>query len=600
LRRFFAAWVVATVLACLVVGVRARLERPAPVPSALARWAIDALHSGLAGAAPPAAPKLAPDAASAAGMARRDPVIVLAWHRGRVVARHVGAGIEASVRGAVERFAAEPALARFLGSSPRASQLYFTVTRVSERAPWLRAVPMLAELSVVPLVEGVAVSFEDRTAYLTPDEITARGMWDSAVVTPIPDLSFGLSPKRVAERAAEQLGTSVDELLARGVFERFTCMTIARDAYPREAKVDRPALERAARESARFLLRHQAQNGRFTYRYDAGRGREMRGGYSLPRHAGTAYFLAQAARVLEMPEARAGALAALRFVREEAWHSCGDESRACVAFDQPPDMGAAALTALAAAEVLAGGDDSAARDMLARLTAFIRGMQRADGELMHVYDLHANKPVDVQRMYYSGEAAVALLASHRVLRDERDLKAVRPLMRHLTGAGWSFFGSRYFYGEEHWTCQAVAAAADRIEIGGALDFCLRWLGYQRALLYRAGETPWPVRGAIGVSPVIVPRLTSVASRVEAGAPIYAVARARGLPVGELSAQMEAHLSVLMRMRWAAGPTHLFRNPAAAFGGVPATQASLEVRNDFVQHAGSAMLAWAEILRRAEP
>jgi hypothetical protein len=173
-------------------------------------------------------------------------------------------------------------------------------------------------------------------------------------------------------------------------------------------------------------------------------------------------------------------------------------------------------------------------------------------------------------------------------------------MSHLTGAGWSFFGSRYFYGEDHWTCQAVAAAADRMEIGPALDFCLRWLGYQRALLYRAGETPWPVRGAIGVSPVIVPRLTSVASRVEAGAPIYAVARARGLPVDAIGAQMEAHLSVLMRMRWAPGPRHLFRDPAAAFGGVPATQASLEVRNDFVQHAGSAMLAWSEILRTARP
>jgi hypothetical protein len=261
-------------------------------------------------------------------------------------------------------------------------------------------------------------------------------------------------------------------------------------------------------------------------------------------------------------------------------------------------MGSAALTALAAAEVLAGGDDPAVHDMLQRLTAFVRSMQRADGELMHVYDLRAQKPIDVQKMYYSGEAAVALLASHRVLGDERDLATVRPLMRHLTGAGWSFFGSRYFYGEEHWTCQAVAAAGDRLELPGALDFCIRWLGYQRALMYRQGETPWPVAGAIGVGPVIVPRLTAVASRVEAGAPIYALARRGGYDAAELTAlrgQMSAHLGALMRMRWAPGPAHLFRDPAAALGGVPATQASLEVRNDFVQHAGSAMLAWAEIL-----
>ena len=30
-----------------------------------------------------------------------------------------------------------------------------------------------------------------------------------------------------------------------------------------------------------------------------------------------------------------------------------------------------------------------------------------------------------------------------------------------------------------------------------------------------------------------------------------------------------------------------------------TQASLEVRNDFVQHAGSAMLLWAEVLAEEE-
>jgi len=41
------------------------------------------------------------------------------------------------------------------------------------------------------------------------------------------------------------------------------------------------------------------------------------------------------------------------------------------------------------------------------------------------------------------------------------------------------------------------------------------------------------------------------------------------------------------------------DPFAARGGFPATQGSLEVRNDFVQHAGSAMLAWADVLKRRQ-
>jgi hypothetical protein len=50
------------------------------------------------------------------------------------------------------------------------------------------------------------------------------------------------------------------------------------------------------------------------------------------------------------------------------------------------------------------------------------------------------------------------------------------------------------------------------------------------------------------------------------------------------------------MRWAPGPAHLLYDAKAAFGGVPASQAGLQVRNDYVQHACSAMLTWVEVLR----
>jgi hypothetical protein len=260
------------------------------------------------------------------------------------------------------------------------------------------------------------------------------------------------------------------------------------------------------------------------------------------------------------------------------------------------DMGSAALAALASAELLRTEDDKSVRQLLLGLNAFIRSMQRPDGELMHLYDVPRQRPIDVQRMYYSGEAADALLSSHRVLASPDDLATAQRIMRHLTGAAWSFFGSRYFYGEEHWTCQAVAQAAAITGDSAGLDFCQRWLGFQRALQYKPGDTPWPVAGAIGVGPVIVPRLTTVASRVEAAATLYPVLRARGLPVSALRAQIESSLGLLLRMRWSPGPAHLLFDPRAALGGLPASFVSLEVRNDYVQHACSAMLLWAEVLR----
>ena len=82
-------------------------------------------------------------------------------------------------------------------------------------------------------------------------------------------------------------------------------------------------------------------------------------------------------------------------------------------------------------------------------------MQRPDGELMHEYDVEAQAPIDVQHLYYSGETAFALLRAHAVLGNPEDLRVATGAMTHLTGAAWDFFGSRYYYGEEHWTCIAA-------------------------------------------------------------------------------------------------------------------------------------------------
>jgi hypothetical protein len=410
-------------------------------------------------------------------------------------------------------------------------------------------------------------------------------------------LEFGIDIAGLQARLAAQLGVTRDELVARATLHRFRAGTIVSEPYPSNERPDLATLERAARDGAQFLLRHQRPSGRYTYVYRGQDGREADQRYNLPRHAGTTYFLAQASRVLDMPEARAGALRALRYLRRVALRRCGSGDHLCITDRAQADMGSAALAALAAAELLRGGDDPVVRKLLLGLTRFIRSMQRADGELMHVYDLAARRPIDVQKLYYSGEAAYALLASYRVFHDEQDLTAARRLMRHLTGEGWSFFGSRYFYGEEHWTCQAVSQAAQLMRgVEQGIDFCSRWLAFQRVLQYGPGQTPWPVHGAIGVGPLLVPRLTTVASRTETGAMFYPVAKRAGQDTRALRGQVEASLGFLLRMRWAPGPAHVLFAPEMAFGGVPGSPESLEVRNDFVQHAGSAMLLWAEVLR----
>jgi hypothetical protein len=596
LLRALAAYAGVLGAACVIVYARARIE-PAPVPDGAARrWVLEALRADLG------AP-LAPPPDSARRYAAAGPIVLLAWSGGRPVAEHVegSAGGRTPLVAALERGRAalsrSPVVERAIraGRPPR-----LTLSLALGAGPLLRGVPVLEALAPVPLLEGLRVRLDGRAAVLTPDELLADGAYERGVQTPIPDLMFGVDVEGLVSRLARQIGADEDDVRARGRVERLRFVRLAHDDYPEDRSLDADTLRAAARDGAAFLLRHQRPSGRFTYLYDARTGRERAAPYNWPRHAGTTYFLALAARLLRMPEARDGARLALRHARLRL-RPCGGDDRLCLPGDDGRvELGSSALLAIAAAEHLAGGHDDEAMAMLTGLTSFLRAQQRADGEFMHEYDVARSRPVDVQHLYYSGEAAFALVLAHRVTGDLRDLEAARRAMAHLTGAGWSFFGSRYYYGEEHWTCIAAGAAASSpagvAATVEALDFCRRWAAYNRVLQYRPGETPWHSSGAYGVGPLLVPRLTPVASRTEAFVSTWELERAHGVPSDPaLRAQIERGLGALLRYQWRPGPRHLFADPAAAHGGLPGSPLDLTVRNDFVQHAGCAMLRWAEVL-----
>ena len=589
LARYLGIWALLTVLLSATLYFYHALPlRAAPDRDAV-RWVNAAFTAARSGEPVPDAPLSARDYRAAG------PTFVSLYAGGKLRARHVAnASLSDSVREGLARFVADPALQGLPGFKLPSKiaervQLRVAVTTASrDHIEWL---PWLSSFSLVPLRDGAAAHRGERSAYVLPDDLVEDQLTDHAVVAPVPDLTFGTSLAAVRERLGAQLDAEPASSLS---LQRLRVETLTEPAGPE--KLDRASLEQAAREGMDFVLRHQQRSGRFTYVYDAHLGKEVESAtYNMARHAGTMFFLARAAAQLHSQPARAGALRGLTYVQENALARCGGEERMCVESRGRVEFGASALTALACAELLHSGDDPNVRAVLVGLLAFLRGQQRADGEMMHEYSREQEQPVDVQRMYYSGEAALALLTAYEELRDPRDLQAASRLMTHLTGAGWSFFGARYYYGEEHWTCQAVGKAAAHMRVDSALDFCVRWGNWQKRLQYGRGVTPWDVAGAFGVGPVLLPRVTTAASRVEALVPIYRVLEPRGADLSSLRGLIEQSLGLLLRMRWAPGPTHLFARPAAARGGMPSTAAELRSRVDMVQHAGSAFLAWADAL-----
>jgi hypothetical protein len=518
------------------------------------------------------------------------PLLVLGWREGRVVARMQHVQDTGGDRGAA--LAMRRARQAWAGTSPEPTHI--TLHRV-QGTGWLpRFHPLVSAMSVVPWVDGLAVTRGAHTTYYTPQELMTFPRAYTSMQTPIPDLSVGYDVDALISRSVDEGGHG------RARVRRFRAQLIAEHEYPRRVTVNAETLRQSAEEGARFLLRHMSGDGRFSYVYNAQHDRVEELPYNLPRHSGVAYFLAEMGHLLHWPEAREASLRALRWTREHHIRSCGSESRWCVEYFGYVDLGSAALTLLHAAEILRGGHDPLAREVIERVAEFLRYMQRDDGEFRHEYNVVEQRPVDVQYLYYTGEAALALFRAYDVTRNVADLDAARRALRFLTVGSWDFFGSRYYYGEEHWTCQAALEASRWYAVPEALDFCLRWASYSRALQYQPRETLWPVAGAYGAGNLIPPRFTPVGSRTEAFVATYKLAQAYGRATPELKRQIEQGLRLLMSYQWLPGPDFLFKSPERARGGMPGSPTELVVRNDYVQHAGSAMIQWWLVLPPRAP
>lgn len=459
--------------------------------------------------------------------------------------------------------------------------------------------------SLVPGRDGVSAAIDGKIAYATVDDLLATEAYDRAGTFFDPGFGIGTHRAVVLHVLATQLGVTPSDLERRGRFRRvrFERRSPSTPAVaPRiTAETVTPSLVRERiGEAARYLARAVDENGRFRYLVDAPTDKTIPG-YNWPRHSGATYFLAQAAALLDDADVRYAALRAAALLRDGRMQTCG--AQRCIADEDEADVGSNALALIAFAEIVRTGADPAYATAVSDLAAFLRAQQRADGELMHLYDRQANKPVDVQLMYFTGEASLALSRAHRVTHDPRDLEGARRALAHLSGKGWSFFGSRYYFGEEHWTCQALADLWDRAPDEEALAFCLRWHEYQRRLQHEDGDSPFDADGAFGFGPVASPRVTPASSRGEAaGAALDVLLREhRAEEAAPLDRELGRAVAFVLRHQMVPGSAtfapHLFAKPELVRGAFPGSPVDWQIRVDYVQHAGSMLIRWLEITER---
>ena len=459
-------------------------------------------------------------------------------------------------------------------------------------------------MSFVPGHDGVAVTVGPRTEYLTPDDLLSRQTYDRGVEVPSLSFKAGIDVPLVLALLSDRLGMTVPDMLERGRFRRIRVVrSIPGEPPPRvvtPASMTEDDVRAGAVNAARFLARGVDEKGRFRYMVDAPSNKTLPG-YDWPRHAGATYFLAQAAALTGDPELKAAALRAAGWLRGHATLRCGHNH--CIGDDETVDVGSTALTVIAFVEIARSKLDPGYAAAVPELAEFLRSQQRADGDLMHQYDRAARRPIDVQFLYYTGEAALALSRASALTGNVEDRQAASRAVARLAGPGWTFFGSRYYFGEEHWTCQAMEDLWDVAPDRQALDFCLRWQEYNRRLQYQGGDSPYDAEGAYGFGPLVTPRLTPVGSRCESGiATLDAAARAGGVSSEELAtldAQMRRSLALVIRHQVGspAIPRYLLAAPEAVEGAMPASEVDWQLRIDFSQHSGSALIRWLSRPRR---
>jgi hypothetical protein len=455
-------------------------------------------------------------------------------------------------------------------------------------------------ISLLAAHDGARVDLGDKTAYITPDDLLSRQAYDHGVTIDALSLTMGVDMPIVVALAAERLGKNPLDVRDHATFRRIRTERIIPGTLPARP-IDGDAFDDAMATrwvlaAGHHLARGIGKDGRFRYLINVPTNQTL-GGYDWPRHAGATYFVAQAAELAHKtsdPDAATLDRAALRaamLLATTAFVPCGTHK--CIGEGDTFEIGSAALSTIAFAEIVSSNLDRSFEPLVRDLADTISSLQRDDGEFRH--EIHKDGSiVDVQLPYFSGEAALALTRAHALLGDALYLEGARKSVAWLTGPAWRFFGNRYYFAEEHWTCQVVGETWPNAPNPDALDFCLRWQAFNRSVQLHQEDCVLDCDGALGVGPLITPRFTPVASRCEAGvATLDAAVKAHfdSKEITALRAQIRRSLALLVRQQFHGQLEHLMANPEAIRGGMPGSEVDWQIRIDYAQHAGSAMLRW---------
>lgn len=561
------------------------------------------------------------------------PVVATVWLDGRTIARAEGYGdpLCTAVDDAARKLASYPNLrARDPASRARAR---IQVDVIVGRAPlgdahWLGryGLPWLGNmLAINPGIEGIGGARDGKRALVLPHELAAmRLLSTQRPADALPDFSMGVDLERISLVVGSRTGTNL--AIPREELFRFRTDTFVeqpegtRDqpplalvrGIPEPPPLTAETLRAAALEGGRYLVLHLAPNGRYIYQHDLNTGfrtdPNRSGAYSMPRHAGTTYFLAELYRItkeewLREPIERAFAhLAELLSTGRCAGTLPDGQEFDCVIDKIEPvaQLGSTALTVVALAEYQRATGDTRYLPLATKFTTWILYMQRPDGSFRHLYSPRTKQYDDTSELlYYSGEAALALARMHEITGEPRYAEAAGRALDWLVD-WYDFFVGGFIYGEEHWTCIAAEAAWPAVKRPKYREFCDGYGAFLRAQQPLVGEHPDQddLAGAHNFTPFVAPYNTPVGSRTEAMISAYQLGVHHGR--GDPDIREQIRLALQYALGQQIRPESAFNVVGDGLGGMPGSPIDRTVRIDYVQHVCSAMIRASEWIDSPPP
>ncbi|HZU83559.1 MAG TPA: hypothetical protein VE987_11605 [Polyangiaceae bacterium] len=448
-------------------------------------------------------------------------------------------------------------------------------------------------------LEGVLVTRDDgKTGVVLPGDIVRQGMFRSG----------RLDHARIGDLLAERAAVGRSELGSMRAY-RFRADThvetpghdgalaVVRGMVAPPDAVTPEALLARVRRGADYLLRVMGPSGRYVYLYRPLDDRDDPS-YGWLRHAGTTYALLEAYEEFRTPAYLEKAELALSYLSSHLTRDAAGGGRYVLDTDdeEQQKVGGAGLSLLAMAEhaAVTARHDGAELETMRDLARFIIKQQYEDGHFRSNADVereNGGRKLKREPVYYPGEAVLSLVRLYGIDPQPAYLEAARKGADYVVNVRDAYV-SEDNQEHDHWMSYALGdlyrLTRDEAYLKHAYKIARAILKKQR----RAGDAPAPDFAGTFYDGQITPAST----RLEAYDADIALSRFAGrADAWLLEPAVEVARSILGQ-QFDPLDDYWLRNPAKADGGVRESLFVQDVRIDYVQHAMSAWLHLARLLR----